>query len=303
MILTCPNCGTQYVVKDDAIPPQGRQVRCAACKHSWHEGPAATEAVEEPAGESVEPVQEEQESLAEATMIEPRSGVEAEERAYEEALIEGESAEAPETEPVAGREMADEGVPEASEEPAAASDELERSEAMAAVPVGIADYNEPPAPEAQVDDDFSPFAERDYVEPKRRSPLLTILIILVVVAAAAAAFWFLAPAEWKAKLGLAEAGATPLQLMITHPERQQLASGNELVIVTGRVINPTSKTHPVPPIYAQLKTKAGKVVYSWVIQPPTPSLAPGASASFNSAEYKVPPGGDDLTVTLGAPKA
>ena len=37
MILTCPSCGTQYVVKDGAIPPEGRQVRCAACKHSWHQ--------------------------------------------------------------------------------------------------------------------------------------------------------------------------------------------------------------------------------------------------------------------------
>ena len=39
MILTCPSCGTQYVVKDGAIPPEGRQVRCAACKHSWHQDP------------------------------------------------------------------------------------------------------------------------------------------------------------------------------------------------------------------------------------------------------------------------
>src|SRR5206468_6526683 len=41
MILTCPNCATQYVVKDGAIPPQGRQVRCANCKHSWHQDPDA----------------------------------------------------------------------------------------------------------------------------------------------------------------------------------------------------------------------------------------------------------------------
>ncbi len=295
MILTCPNCGTQYVVKDDAIPPQGRQVRCAACKHSWHEGPAVMDLVEE----SPEQATDEHESLAEATLIEPRSGVEAEERAFEEAEL---GATAGGIEP--GPEVPDGGAAEPlAEEPVPVSGGFEETEAAIPATAEIADYGEPPAPEAQVDDDFSPFAERDFVEPKRRSPLMTILIILVLVAAAAAAFWFLAPAEWKARLGLAEAGATPLQLMITHPERQQLASGNELVIVTGRVINPTSKAHPVPPIYAQLKTKAGKVVYSWVIQPPTPTLAPGASASFNSAEYKVPPGGDDLTVTLGAPKA
>jgi len=39
MILTCPACDTKYVVKDGAIPPHGRQVRCASCKHSWHQEP------------------------------------------------------------------------------------------------------------------------------------------------------------------------------------------------------------------------------------------------------------------------
>src|SRR3982750_1769637 len=77
MILTCPNCGTQYVVKDGAIPPQGRQVRCANCKHSWHQDP-------EPAADA-ESAAEEPETLTEATVIEPRSGPEAEERAYEAA--------------------------------------------------------------------------------------------------------------------------------------------------------------------------------------------------------------------------
>src|SRR3569623_456661 len=47
MILTCPNCGTQYVVKDGAIPPGGRQVRCAACKHSWHQDPDDQQSIPE----------------------------------------------------------------------------------------------------------------------------------------------------------------------------------------------------------------------------------------------------------------
>jgi len=33
---------------------------------------------------------------------------------------------------------------------------------------------------------------------------------------------------------------------------------------------------------------------------PAQSLSPGASASFNSAELKVPPGGEELTITVGA---
>ena len=100
MILTCPSCGTQYVVKDGAIPPQGRQVRCASCKHSWHQNPEGAEAIEpeteaetaapaaqEPAApqsdmEAVPAAPEEDaqdESFAEAALIEPRSGPEAEE--------------------------------------------------------------------------------------------------------------------------------------------------------------------------------------------------------------------------------
>src|SRR5438045_9495349 len=93
MILTCPSCGTQYVVKDGAIPPGGRQVRCASCKHSWHQDPEELDltAPLEPDPEiaATEPSEaDEDESIAEATLIEPRSGPEAEERAYEEALLE-----------------------------------------------------------------------------------------------------------------------------------------------------------------------------------------------------------------------
>ena len=55
MILTCPNCATQYAVKDGAIPPQGRQVRCASCKHSWLQEPEGGVVAEQPAAEAEEP--------------------------------------------------------------------------------------------------------------------------------------------------------------------------------------------------------------------------------------------------------
>ena len=295
MILTCPNCGTQYVVKDGAIPPEGRQVRCAACKHSWHQEPEEATAaplevereatgVEQPVAEPAmaDAAPDEAETFTEATMIDPRSGPEAEERAYAEAAI-GEAQSASDAAPGVTAMLAGD---MAGEEPPPPSD-----------------WREPPEVEPQ-DDEFSPFpiADEDYRE-RGRSPLLTILLIVLVVAAIAAAFWFFAPAEWRVRLGLAAAGASPLALVTTHMDRQRLASGQEMLNVTGRVINPTSKEQDVPPLQAQLRTKNGKLVYKWTIAPPARSLPPGASASFNSTEVSVPPGGDELTITVGGPNA
>ena len=296
MILTCPSCGTQYVVKDGAIPPGGRQVRCTACKHSWHQdaegGPAEQQeppsAMAEANPES-EAAHEDEESVAEATLIDPRSGPEAEERAYEEAAIEDANKPAIDETPAESESQSD---PYSH-----ASFDITRK----AVPADAADadFREPPQAEAQ-EDEFSPFAAPDEEQPRKRSALLTVLVVAVIVIAIAAAFWFLAPAQWKAELGLGASGTSPLALVTTHMDRQRLESGNELLTVTGRVINPTSKEQSVPPLQAQLKTKAGKVVYSWTIAPPARSLPAGASASFNSAEVNVPPGGDELTISLGS---
>lgn len=156
-----------------------------------------------------------------------------------------------------------------------------------------------PEPVAE-EEDFAAYApiEDEEARSPRRWPL--ILGILVLVVAAAASFWFFAPAEWKAKAGIGQAGATQLQLMITTSDRQALQSGNELVAISGRVINPTDREQPVPPIIAELRDKQSKrVVHRWTIPPPARALAPRTSASFNSAEVDVPTGGDELTVTLG----
>jgi predicted Zn finger-like uncharacterized protein len=271
MILTCPECGTQYVVKDGAIPAGGRQVRCASCKHSWHQARPEPESLElDPQQEIVEPVTE---------LVEQQSAPEPAEEwpPHVTHYNEPDETELPSVRPLVSTEPV-------YQEPSSAEAEWQ-----------------PEAPAA--DDDFGPFGPRDEVEEPRRSRLSPILLVVLLIAIAAAAFWFLAPPAWKDRLGLAQASESPLKLMITHNDRQRLESGNELLAVTGRVINPTDKEQKVPPIQAQLRNASGKLLYSWTIEPPAPSLSPGESATFNSAEVNVPAGGEQVDLNLSPPRA
>ena len=51
MRITCPNCGAQYEVPEDAIPESGRDVQCSACGHTWLETGTAALVLRPTAGE------------------------------------------------------------------------------------------------------------------------------------------------------------------------------------------------------------------------------------------------------------
>jgi predicted Zn finger-like uncharacterized protein len=291
MILTCPSCGTQYVVKDGAIPPSGRQVRCKACQHSWREYPPAADG----------PLELDREVPTEAPTPGPLPEQFTAEPIEPPQQFASDVVEEPAPEPV-------EHAPSVQAEDYSREEPLEDAPAPPPIPpeadvVGLAEA----APSHRLewveqDDDFSPFARRDPEGTKSRSRLILAAVGVLLIAAIVAGLWFFAPPEWRERLGIAGAGETPLQLMMTHSDRTQLASGNEFLNISGRIINPTEESQPVPPIHAQLHDASGKVVYKWTIPPPAKTLPPGGSASFNSAELNIPPAAQELTVTLGEQK-
>ena len=46
MILSCPHCGTHYSLSESQLGPNGRKVRCSACKTTWHADPPPAEPIE-----------------------------------------------------------------------------------------------------------------------------------------------------------------------------------------------------------------------------------------------------------------
>jgi len=289
MILTCPSCGTQYAVKEGAIPQGGRKVRCASCGHSWHQDPETTDA-----RQAEEMVAEHQPERAGASPAVPMD-----------------TTEHADVDPGASGFDIVSDQPQAFEEIPPIAPGAPLVEPPTAVPVPPPDgTNDTPMQfEPAEDDHWDPekeipdaeeieAIEQETGEDRKRNWWMAIVIAMALVTAIAAAFWYLAPDSLRQQVGLAAASPTPLQIAPGTPERQKLASGNELVVVSGRVINPSSKSQQVPPIEAQLRDSSGKLLYSWTIAPPAPSLPPGGSANFNSAEMNVPPSGLDSTVTL-----
>jgi predicted Zn finger-like uncharacterized protein len=279
MILTCPSCGTQYAVKDGVIPQGGRKVRCASCGHSWHQdsapeplrdspqqpvpGPDGASASQEPSGP-----------------VPPPPGD-------------------PAPDSIPPGEPRDFGFDITSPDP-------NLVDPPGSVPVPPPqDWLEQRGdeqdwdPEKELPDAEELTAVRSETRSDRKHNwLMGLAIAIGFVVLIALALWFVAPDSLRMQAGFAAAQPTPLQIAPGTTERQRLQSGNELVVVSGRIINPSTEPQQVPPIEAQLHDGEGRLIHSWTIAPPARTLPPGGSATFNSAEMEFPPSGPDATVTL-----
>ncbi len=183
--------------------------------------------------------------------------------------------------------------------------------APVAAPVAAAPPHLPVVPEDDIQarydgpDTVAPIHYQIVVARPRRSmaKLLTIasVIIALLLLVGVGAVVAIGPDKLAEKLGLTPVPVPLVIEMTRKPDRRETASGNELLAVTGRIVNPTDTPQTVRDMRAELRDDVGRVVYSWTITRPVPVLAPGASAEFDSAAVDIPRGAKNLHLSFIGP--
>lgn len=281
MLLICPSCRTRYVVPDTAIGIDGRQVRCANCKHSWFQASAVPAAppIAAPAARQEEPAAAP--SLPPEETAGPIAQQPEDARPGFESLAE---AAQPVPEPPSAPDPA---MAVAPADPPAGSpvDPAIEPQAYAAPePVSI----DPPASQFAHEPPFKPRRN-----PARLRTIAAFAFALLVMAVAGAIWYFGIPSG-----GLISTGKEPdLKIVLSQNlDLNQREDGTPFFIASGTIVNPTAEVQKVPEMLVTLKDSGGRPVYSWKMRAKVRSLAPGGKVDFSEARLDVPLAASKISV-------
>lgn len=291
MLLVCPACKTRYVVPDAAIGIDGRQVRCANCKHSWYQDGVVPPPAP-PAPAIAAPLVQREETPPPVTTAAPVPPLAAEAQSVTE------------TQPVS----------EQPSQPMAPAEPQKPVEAQPDAPVqtGFAAFDNPPQPPPSVaiskpeppraafDElpERSQFAHEPPFKPRRNPAKLWTMAAVafaVLIAIGSLALW-----QFGVPTGsFATTAKEPDLKIVLNPnhELNYKPDGTPYFIASGTVVNPTSSEQSIPAMLVTLKDAGGRAVYSWKMKAKAAKIAPGGKVDFSEAQLDVPRAANSISIS------
>lgn len=285
MLVSCPNCATNFSVPDKALQPSGRTVKCAKCGHKWFQSasPAGNDlGLDEgsfPPPPRPDPVFDAPPQFDEPFAAAPET--EADKRRRAEASLDLDLDEPP---------IPDFGPKPKPEQPAVSDLDL--------------DLDSPPEPIPEV------FTQQP-ASHKGTAALWVLLGLLLLGAAGGSLYYFQEKlvGVWPGahdvltSVGLRhERPGAGLELRPAGTPERFVQNETEALMVRGIIANVSDRERPVPTMKLVLLDRDKSVVQEKLSAPPVTSLDPGGTAGFRIVVDRPDPNAVEVNVLFVDPR-